>query len=180
METDGKARKGRYGDEIDQRIISFLAAADKGAELREVLAHLGWRYSDATRERATRRLNRMIERHAVSARYAGTVGQRGRTFKVYTYLRPLHGDEGEAPPPPAEPVKDAGPKPVPLKSLPPHLVEAVEAARVRFDPVEPLEGRAFRLGQFTVSEDELFAILDREPGVLSRVAERFIGGGAGA
>ena len=179
MTTDKPVRKGAYGDQMDERIIGLLAERPNGATLREILEHLGWAYVDSTRERATHRLKRMIERGAISDSYVGKGGERGRTCKSYTYVRPLHAVDA----PPPEPTAKAKPKPpkaVPLKRLPDHIAQAVEAARSRFDPVEPLDDQTFRLGAFTVSEGELFAILDREPGVLSRVADRFLGEGAGA
>lgn len=178
MTTGEPVRQGSYGDAIDETVIGFLAELKGGASVRETLEHLGWAYNDATRERLTRRLRRMAEHGAISGRYVGTAGQRGLTFKVYSYVRPLHGEPDEAPPPVVE--EKVEPKPVPLKRLPDHIAQAVEAARSRFDPVDALDDQTFRLGAFTVSEGELFAILDREPGVLSRVADRFIGAGAGA
>ncbi len=181
MKTDEPVRKGAYGDAIDESIIGFLAAGPaSGVTLREVIDHLKWAYCCSTRERATHRLQRMARAGAVTDSYIERGHKRGHTCKVYRYVRPLHAED-DAKPAAAEPQKaPEARKPIPLKRLPEHLRHAVEAARSRFDPVEPLSPREFILGQFTVSDDELLAIIDREPGVLSRVADRFLAGGAGA
>jgi hypothetical protein len=179
--TTKPVRQGAYGDATDQSIHQLLTASPAGATLRDVIAHLGWACNYSTRERGTYRLSRMIKAGAAEYRYEAVAhceGAAGRPARVYRAVQPI-GVTAKPEPAKVE-AKPKPRKPIPLKSLPDNVVEAIEAARGRFDPVEALGQDEFRLGLFTVTGDELFAIVDREPGVLSQVAERYLGAGAGA